>query len=87
MVTLHRAAAKTVLTAEAFAKRHDGEANPNVRLIQKAGQAGASVRLYRQSMMALGYSREELNPDVKVDTSAITTMGTLTMRGYGLIQD
>lgn len=87
VVTLHGGAAKTALTEAAFAKRYADEANPNAQLIQQITKAGASVRLCGQSMMALGFTRDELNPDVKVDTSAITTMGTLLMRGYGLIQD
>jgi intracellular sulfur oxidation DsrE/DsrF family protein len=87
VVTLHGGAAKTALTAPAFAKRYADEANPNAQLIAQITKAGASVRLCGQSMAALGFTRDELNPDVKVDTSAITTIGTLLMRGYGMIQD
>jgi len=38
-------------------------------------------------MVANGFEKEELNSDIKVDVSAITTIGTLQMRGYALIQD
>jgi hypothetical protein len=38
-------------------------------------------------MMSGGFAREELNPDVKVDIAAITTMATLQLRGYAVIQD
>jgi hypothetical protein len=38
-------------------------------------------------MLAAGFARDELNPDVKVDVAAITTMATLQLRGYAIIQD
>lgn len=87
VVTLHGPAARTALTVAAFAQRHNGEANPNADLIRELTAAGVSVRLCGQSMMALGYTREELNPDVKVDVAAITTMATYQLRGYAIIQD
>jgi intracellular sulfur oxidation DsrE/DsrF family protein len=87
VVTMHGQAAKTALTAAAFAKRYNGEANPNAELIKQLTVAGVSVRLCGQSMMALGFARDELNPDVKVDVAAITTMATMQLRGYAVIQD
>lgn len=87
VVTLHGPAARTTLTEKAFATRFDGEANPNAELIRQLTVAGVSVRLCGQSMVAMGVARKELNPDVRVDVSAITTIGTLQMRGYSLIQD
>jgi hypothetical protein len=38
-------------------------------------------------MMAQGYTPDELNPVVKVDVAAITTMATLQLQGYAVIQD
>jgi intracellular sulfur oxidation DsrE/DsrF family protein len=87
VVTLHGPAARTALTAAAFAKRFEGEANPNAELIRQLTLAGVSVRLCGQSMVANGFARDELNPDVKVDISAITTLATLQLQGYAIIQD
>ena len=87
VVTMHGPAAKTTLTSAAFAKRFNGEANPNAELIKQLTAAGVSVRLCGQSMVAAGFARDELNPDVKVDVAAITTMATLQLRGYAVIQD
>ncbi|MGB5077619.1 MAG: DsrE family protein [Sphingorhabdus sp.] len=87
VVTLHGPAARTALTETAFAARFNGEANPNAELIRQLTVAGASVRLCGQSMVALGFAREELNPDIRIDVAAITTIGTLQMRGYALIPD
>lgn len=87
VVTLHGGAAKTALTEAAFAARFDGEANPNAELIRQLAVAGVSVRICGQSMAGNGFGREELNPDVKVDTAAITTLATLQIKGYAIIQD
>jgi hypothetical protein len=87
VVTMHGPAAKTSLTAAAFAKRFNGEANPNAELIKQLTAAGVSVRLCGQSMVAAGFARDEINPDVKIDIAAITTMATYQLRGYAIIQD
>jgi intracellular sulfur oxidation DsrE/DsrF family protein len=87
VVTMHGPAAKSALTAAAFAKRYNGEANPSADLIKQLTAAGVSVRLCGQSMMGAGFARDEINPDVKVDVSAITTMATLQLRGYAIITD
>lgn len=87
VVTLHGPAARFALTEAAFAKRFDGEANPNAKLIQQLTAAGVSVRLCGQSMAANGFARDELHPDVRVDVSAITTLASLQLKGYAVIQD
>jgi hypothetical protein len=38
-------------------------------------------------MVAAGFARDEINPDVKIDIAAITTMATYQLRGYAIIQD
>jgi len=87
VVTLHGPAAKYALSQEAFAKRFSGDVNPNAELIRQLTAAGVSVRLCGQSMAANGFARDELNPNVRVDVSAITTLATLQLKGYAIIQD
>jgi len=87
VVTLHGPAARFALSEAAFAKHFEGEANPNAELIRQLTAAGVSVRLCGQSMVANGFAPEELNPDVRVDLSAITTLATLQLKGYAVIQD
>lgn len=87
VVTLHGPAARFALSEAAFAKRFEGEANPNAELIRQLTAAGVSVRLCGQSLVANGFAREELNADVRVDVSAITTLATLQLKGYAVIQD
>lgn len=87
VVTLHGPAARFALSEAAFAKRFEGETNPNAELIRQLTAAGVSVRLCGQSMAANKFAQEELNPDVRVDVSAITTIATLQLKGYAVIQD
>lgn len=87
VVAIHGQASRATLTDAAHRKRHDGAANPNVEIIRQLTAAGVSIRLCGQVMQALGYVREEMNPDVKFDVSAITTVATMQMRGYAVMQD
>ena len=87
VVAIHGQASRATLTGAAHVKRHDGAANPNVEIIRQLTAAGVSIRLCGQVMQALGYGKDELNPDVKVDVSAITTVATMQMRGYAVMKD
>jgi intracellular sulfur oxidation DsrE/DsrF family protein len=87
VITLHGQAAKTTLTPAAFARRNSGAANPDAEILKQLAAAGISIRLCGQSMMAAGFAPEDLNPVVKVDVAAITTMATLQLQGYAVIQD
>lgn len=80
-------AASITLTAAAHAAHEKGAANPNIDIIQKLTDAGVSLRLCGQSMVAHGFKPDEINPNVKIDTSAITTMATLQLQGFALIPD
>lgn len=87
VVTIFGQASSVTLTAAAHAAHEKGAANPNIELVQKLTDAGVSIRLCGQSMVGHGYSPAEINPNVKVDTAAITTMATLQLRGYALLPD
>lgn len=87
VAVIYGPAAPVTLTAAAHATHEKGAANPNIEIIQKLTDAGVSIRLCGQSMVGHGYKPEEINPNVKVDTSAITTMATLQLQGYALLPD
>ncbi len=87
VAVIYGPAASVTLTAAAHAAHEKGAANPNIELIQKLTEAGVSIRLCGQSMVGHGYKPAEINPNVHVDTSAITTMATLQLQGYALLPD
>jgi intracellular sulfur oxidation DsrE/DsrF family protein len=87
VVTIHGSATTTTLTPMAYAAKFKGAANPDAELIRQLTAAGVSFRLCGQSMVSGGFTKADLNPDVKVDVAAITTMATLQLQGYAIIQD
>lgn len=86
-VVVHGAPIDALLTDAAHAKRYEGKPNPNKALINALMAAGADVRLCGQTARGRGVSKDELLPGVKLDTSAITTMATLQLKGWVMIQD
>lgn len=87
VITVHGPAVRALLTDAAHAKRNDGAANVSAGLVKALIAAGIEVRLCGQSARALGVTREDLLPGVHIDTAAITTMATLQLKGYAIIQD
>lgn len=85
VAVIHGQAAFATLSAAAFGARFNGATNPNIEIIQKLSDAGVSIRLCGQTLAGLGFKPADLNPNVKVDVSAITTMATLQLQGYALI--
>jgi intracellular sulfur oxidation DsrE/DsrF family protein len=86
VLVLHGDATLSVLN-ETGLKAHDMDANPSAPLIAKLVAAGVSIRVCGQAMAAAGITRSEVLPEVQVDLSAITTLATLQMRGYGLLPE
>lgn len=87
VVTVHGPAARALLTDAEHAKRYEDAANPSAGLVAALMKAGIEVRLCGQTAKAMGATRADLLPGVHIDTSAITTMATLQLKGWALIQD
>jgi intracellular sulfur oxidation DsrE/DsrF family protein len=87
VVAVHGPPFEAMLTDAAYGKRHDGAANPSAGLLMALMKAGVELRLCGQTARGRGVTREDLLPGVKIDTSAITTMATLQLRGWAVIQD
>ena len=87
VVTVHGPAARALLTDAEHAKRYEGAANASAGLLAALMKAGVEVRLCGQTAKAMAVTRAELLPGVHIDTSAITTMATLQLKGWALIQD
>lgn len=87
VVTVHGPAARALLTNDEHAKRFEGAANPSAGLLTALMKAGIEIRLCGQTAKAMGVTRGEILPGVHIDTAAITTMATLQLKGWALIQD
>lgn len=82
-IVVHGAAAKDVLTNEAYRKRH-GHDNPNVPLLEALKRAGVRVYLCGQTAGSRGLVAADLAPPVQMALSAITAHLVLNTEGYVL---
>ncbi|GMN13978.1 DsrE family protein [Altererythrobacter sp. MTPC7] len=82
-VVVHGQAAQDLLTAEAYASRFDGAANPNAPLIAALVGEGVRIILCGQSAAGLGLDETaDLLPGVEVALSAMTAHALLQQDGY-----
>lgn len=84
---VHGKATPLVLGTRAYAARFHGAANPDADLIARLKAAGAPVHVCAQALAGFGIAASEVDPDVIIDDSALTTMATLQLKGYALIVD
>ena len=84
-VVVHGSATDSVVTDEIYAKRHDGQKNPNTPLLAALQAAGVSVRICGQSMVGNKLAPQDLAPGVQVDVAALMTVTNLQLAGYALV--
>lgn len=82
-VVVHGAAAKDVLSNEAYRKRH-GIDNPNLALLEALKRAGVRVYLCGQTAGSRGIVAADLAPPAQMALSAMTAHLVLNAEGYVL---
>lgn len=87
VAVLDAAATEAIMTDKAFAARHSGASNPNVKLIEELAAAGVSVRVCGQAMAGHKITPDQVIPSVEIDLSALTTVANKQLEGYALIED
>ena len=85
VVIIHGAAAMTVMNNEAYKVRY-GVDNPNLKLYQELQQAGIKMFVCGQSLIARKIDRFKMVPEVKIATSALTTLTTYQLKGYAMLR-
>lgn len=86
VVAVHGAATGSVLTNEAYIRKHGGP-NPNVELVTGLREAGVSVQVCGQALAGQKIERTSILPGVLVDLSALVTLTTLQLKGWALVTD
>ena len=84
---VHGAATPLVLNPHGYATRFKGTANPDADLLARLKAAGAPVHVCAQALAGAHIAADDVDPNVVVDDSALTTMATLQLQGYALIAD
>ena len=82
---VHGGATPLVLNTKAYGARFGGAANPDADLLAKLKAAGAPVHVCAQALAGAGIAANDVDPNVVIDDSALTTMATLQLKGYALI--
>ena len=85
VVIIHGAAAMTVMNNEAYKAKY-GVDNPNLKLYQELQQAGIKMFVCGQSLIARKIDRFKMVPEVKIATSALTTLTTYQLKGYAMLR-
>jgi len=85
VVVIHGSAAFTVLNNETYKAKY-GVENPNLKLYQELQQAGVKMFVCGQSLIARKIDRFKMVPEVRVATSALTTLTTHQLKGFAVLK-
>ncbi|MDW3195521.1 MAG: DsrE family protein [Cytophagales bacterium] len=84
VVVVHSAAYKTILSNEAYRKRFRAD-NPDLDALNTLTEAGVQFMVCGQSINARQVALDEINPNVKLAISAITTLVEHQQKGFALL--
>ena len=85
-VIIHGQATPLILRDEAYQKRFKA-ANPNTPLIAALTRAGVEIHVCGQAIAGQEIARQDIDPAVTVDLSAMTTLVLLQRQGWPLVSD
>ncbi len=83
-VIIHGPATPIALSDKAF-KAKFGHANPNLAVIEALKTAGVDLMVCGNALGDMHFTPEEVNPNLKVALSALSTLVILQDQGYGVI--
>ncbi|MES2331683.1 MAG: DsrE family protein [Bacteroidota bacterium] len=84
VVVLHKMATYSVFTNEKFQQKFKMD-NPNLALVKALSDAGVKFFTCGQTLIRGKIAESEITPEVKVATSALTTLTTYMLKGYARI--
>lgn len=87
VVVVHGPATDAIASDAAYAERHDGMKNPNTPLIAALRDAGVSIRVCGQAMLARKLTPETLADGVQIDLAALMTVAHTQLQGYALVSN
>lgn len=84
-VVIHAAATNSVINAEAYEKKYKVK-SPYVKFYEALEEAGVEMIVCGQSLNMFGHQPEDVVPQVKIATSALTVMSTYQLKGYSFFK-
>jgi len=85
VLAIHGQATKTVLNDDGYVSRYTIK-NPNRNLIIALKEAGVKLTVCGQSLIGRKIDLNEVNKDVEIATSMLTTVTTYQLKGYTLLK-
>lgn len=83
-IITHGGATFTVLNNESYQKKF-GTDNPNLEIIAKLKAYGVKIMVCGQALIKRGFEPHDLNKNVDMALSAITTLTDFQKKGYALL--
>lgn len=84
-VVIHSSATNSVINAEAYEKKYKVE-SPYIKFYEALEEAGVEMIVCGQSLNMFGHQPEDVLPQIKIATSALTVMSTYQMKGYAFFK-
>ena len=85
VAVIHSSATPVVLADQAYQEVFDCN-NPNGELIKALSEAGVSLFVCGQSLLARNYYEYPLHPDITISISALTVLTEYQRKGYALLK-
>lgn len=85
-VVFHQGSTDYVLKNDIYKARHEGQDNPNAKMIEALKAAGVDFRLCGQASLGRKIAPADMLPAVQLDLWALTTIIALQQQGYILIK-
>ena len=85
VLAIHGQATKTVLNDDGYVNRYDTK-NPNHNLIRALKEAGVKLTVCGQSLIGREIDPDEVNENIEIATSMLTTVTTYQLKGYTLLK-
>ena len=82
---LHGASTKAVMSNEAYKKRY-GVDNPNSEVIKELVSKGVKLFVCGQSLIARDVDPDDVMPEIKIATAALTVLTTYQLRGFAALR-
>lgn len=85
VVIIHGPATPIVLNKKTFAERYKSQ-NPNLALIEALKKQGVKILVCGNALADMHFNPSEVNPNIDIAASALTTLIMLQDKGYALMR-
>ena len=85
VLAIHASATYSIMTNQGYRAKY-GTDNPNIELVRQLDQAGVKLTVCGQSLIAREVAFGEVQEEVEVATSMLTTVTTYQNQGYAYLR-